>query len=374
MSTQPRSRPAPLARAALLALLLLAPLVVAEWAARSSIDHLLPWLRTYHSSSEAKAMLFASRTECPQTLLLGTSISERSLLGDYLRGKHVAPSVRIGSTFNFGSGGIKPENMLMQWRWVRARGCAPDIVFVEVSPVALNRRYGGWPHDAPFLTPAMWASLPDGFQELRGYSTVDMLERVTARRLLLLRRRRELIAAMDAKLEWGATLRGPAPRTPYRRFKGKPRGGLPLDGELRGPGRGQMRPKEIREERRKRARQVRKGKQKHEWAEFHLTALEVLHEEIGASGAVAVFHVPPVTDIYRDMLVEMGAKERWCAVVAHLEDEVGVRLHDSLASPDYPTSEFRDWYHLSATGSQRWADALTTAARIDAPTPNTWCP
>ena len=347
-------------RALLLALLLFGPLIGAELVARSSIGWMVEDFRRYHSATDARKLLFAARDDdCPEMLILGTSVSDRTLIEGFLDVEH-------HSTFSFSAGGMRPNNLLMTWRWVVDQGCVPERLLLELSPLLFNVREGGRVHDSPFLTAAAWARMPDGFTKLRRYRFHELTEAFTCERLLLLRRRREIGHAIDRHTRLGALLRGPGPKRDTKRPKKlKPLPSLPLHGQLRSvKGRG-MSTAEAKIERKRRRRSAKNGGFQHVWSEVQLDAYRILVAEAQADGAEVILHSPPMSTIYLDVLDELGAREPWCAIAAEFEDS-GLPWHRALADPAYALSDFFDWYHLDRKNSDRYADGFLEAVRTDA--------
>ena len=355
-------------RALLFAALLFAPLIAAELAARSSIGWMVEDFRRYHSATDARKLLFGERDgDCPQALVLGTSVSDRTLVEQFMGVEH-------HSTFSFAAGGMRPNNLLLAWRWVVGQGCVPERLYLELSPLLFNVGQGGRPHDGPFLSATAWARLPDGFTKLRRYTARELADSFTYERLLILRRRREIGHAVDRHTGIGDVLRGPGPEQDAKRPKDKKAlPSLPLHGQLRSVKGGGMTSREAKIERKRRVRAVKRGRFKHIWSDVQIEGYRTLVAEAQADGATVIFHSPPMSSIYLDVLEDVGAKEPWCALAATWAD-TGIPWHRALADPDYEISDFFDWYHLDRKNSDRYADGFVAAVQrgagwTDAP----WC-
>lgn len=354
-----RDRSRRILRALLLAALLLGPLIGAELFARSSIELMVEDFRRYHSAADARKLLFGERDgSCPEYLVLGTSVSDRTLIEQFMEVEH-------HSTFSFAAGGMRPNNLLLIWRWVVDQGCVPDRLLLELSPLMLNVREGGKVHDVGFLSARAWWRLPDGFTKLRRYTAHDLADSFTYDRLLLLRRRREIGHAIDRHTGLGKLLRGPGPEQDRRRKRGlKPLPSLPLHGQLRAVKGGGMTSKEHKIERKRRRRSVKQGKWKHLWSDVQLDGYRTLVAEARSDGAQIVLHTPPMSTIYLEVLDDLEAKQPWCEFATEFEGQQN-RWHRALADPDYDDGDFFDWYHLDRKNSARYARDLMAAVRTD---------
>jgi hypothetical protein len=369
-ASRPEARPTGPIRRVLrglwLATLLLGPLIAAEGLARSSIGELLPHMRTYHSASDAKKLLFDARERCPDVLALGTSLTDRTLFADNIVGLEVEPGRAIADPFDFGAGGMRPENLLMAWQHVRRRGCVPDLVFVELNPIVFNTEDGGAVHDVAFLGLPTYLAMPAGFADFREHDVDRIAEMSTWNRLLIKRRRREILRTIGRVAGLEMAFSSPKSKEAAKKRKKRKKKRfetLPLDGHIRSTPRATLKGKRAEKERRRRFRNIRKGTFQHHYADYHRVAFDHLLAEIEDSGARLILHTPPNSEIFRDVIEEMGQDEHWCAIVGDYAAREGVEWFNEYSSSDYALEEFFDWTHLGPAASQRYARALMAAVR-----------
>lgn len=360
-------------RVLLTAFLLLGPLVAAETFLRGQIRWLRPEFRAYPVAMDAKIGFIGKREHCPDAVILGTSLLDRGLPPAVLQGRDVGGHV-IESAFDFANADARATNMLAAYLWLEDFGCEPAIVFIEASPIALTSIRGGKTHDSAFMGLRTQFAMPDGFAEARGYDTARLAELATTDRLLLHRRRREIVDRIRNHFEIDAWFlsRDEAARTPFvpsATGAGRDAKSLQLDGKLTRYARS-LAGAHLEREQRKRRGQLARGELPYELGAVEAAALLDLIDRAAASGARVIVTTPPATALYwEEIAPQTNAMAPWEAfsaqLSAHIEQLDRATWIDWLRSPEFENEEFSDWLHLTESGAQHYTKSLTEAARAN---------
>lgn len=204
------------ARRLLLLALLVGPLIAAEVLARSQLEFLYPYLRRNpHLAWIDVKLLLLEHAGCPQVLALGSSITNHALTRSAVKGLSLpfddGPR-EVESLFTFGVNGARVSLLDGVWRRIRQRGCAPEYLFLEVSPTVLAHEPPLGALYAPTLDLGALLHLPNGFIEHLGIDVLEIADILTLSRLFVYRRRAEIRAALatpwrtsDWKKSWPST-------------------------------------------------------------------------------------------------------------------------------------------------------------------------
>lgn len=358
----------PLLRAVLGLILLVGPLFAVEQFVRAQPRWLRPVLRPYPVAMDMKLLLLEHRDACPDLVTFGTSQTDHALPPRFLVG-HSIMGVKIEDPFDFAVAEVRATNILAQYRWLRQQGCKPNWIIIEVSPTVINAEHGGHTHDPALLSARAQLGMPDGFAELRGYTIADQLELATNERLLIHRRRQQIVARLLNQL--GAELwfmsaeeRAEASAKPRARMPKRPQ--LELDGKLT-PSLKSLNKHTVTAEQRKVWRRFEQGYFRWRVNEPEQQALALLVHEAAHDGVGVILHTPPVTALYhRDIAPKLGIADDFAAFVQTIEqlaDELpNVVWLDSYTDQRFRPTEFADWVHLSRSGAKRYVKQLIKAS------------
>ncbi len=322
------------------AALLLLPLIAVEAAVWRSVPALLPTMRKYDAASDTKKMLIKHPPGCPDLIAMGTSLTDRTIVGRYMNNKRLEKVYRVTYAFDFAMGAVRADTMLAQWRWLQNQGCTPRYVVVELTPLIINSGGDSEVHDESLLDLETYLGMPDGLTKIRKYDLATLAELFTYDRLLIKRRRKEL---MKRASQWIGLEKKPAER-PH-----------PVDGQLRGIPNHRLKGKRLKRETRRRERMTRSGVFDPTLGPLQMAAYETLLDEVQASGARLLLHSPPVTPLYRRLFEKAGDKTQWCEVVAKYRSRPKTEWFNQLTSDDYALDQFNDWVHLNQRGARRYA-------------------
>lgn len=360
-------------RALLTALLLLGPLVATEMFVRGQIRWLRPEFRAYPVAMDAKIGFIGEREHCPDAVIFGTSLLDRGLPPAVLQGRDVGGHI-IESAFDFANADVRATNMLAAYLWLDDFGCEPPLVFIEASPIALTSVRGGKTHDSAFMGLRTQFAMPDGFAGARDYDTAHLASLATTDRLLLHRRRQEIVDRFRNHFEidsWFLS-RDEAARTPFvpsATGAGRDAEPLQLDGKLTryAPSLAGAR---LEREQRKRRGQLARGELPYKLGAVEAAALLDLIDRAAARGARVIVTTPPATTLYwEEIAPQTDAMAPWDAfssqLSAHIATIDGATWIDWLRSREFENEEFSDWLHLTESGAQHYTRALTEAARAD---------
>jgi len=366
----PRSHGARLLRAVLGLVLLFGPLLAVERFMRGQAQWLRPVLRPYRTAMDMKLLLVEHRGRCPDLVTFGSSLTDHALPPRQLVGRTLLGAT-IDDPFDFAIAEVRGTNMLAQYRWLRRRGCKPDWIIVEVSPVVLNGEHGGSTHDPALLDARALLGMPAGFVELRGYTLADQLELVTFERLLIHRRRRPIVErtlnqlgaelwflSADQRAEARHKPRPPVPSRPV----------LELDGKLTQPRKSLTTQTWLLEQRADWQR-YKRGVYRWRVNQPEQRAIVELVWEAARERVGVILHAPPMTALYhRDIAPKLGITADFAAFVATIEllaDELPhVVWHDAHSDQRYKLADFADWVHLSQQGGERYVPQLLNASNI----------
>lgn len=367
--------PAPAARpwwhAVLAAVLLLGPLVALEVYLRSQVLWMRPQLRRYPYAMDHKLELARRRPYCPDAVTFGSSLSDRSLAPWFLN-EETFFGHEVVDAFDFASAEVRATNMLAQYLWLSDLGCRPALVFIEASPVILNTHLGGATHDPALLSLPRLMAMPDGFSAQRGYAFKDLVELTTLERLFVFRRRGQIQARLKNEWELDALLL-PAAERDAAKIKepwfgrGRERRELDWHGKITRYGK-ILTAERMQGIKRRRLRQLRKGKLVYDQGAAEVEALWKLVRRAEADGVLVVVHTPPTTSLYRD---EVAPKVGIAANFGPLRSELrafadtheGVVFVDAWGF-DWPLDHFVDWIHTSKRGAKRYVRELARRSRV----------
>lgn len=365
----PSRPPAARAARALLGLvLLLGPLLSVELLMRQQIAWLRPAFNTYRVWTDMKLMFIEQRDRCPDAVVLGTSLSDHSLPPHHLAERELAGD-EIDDPFDFAMAEARATTMLALYRRLRAEGCEPESIFVEVTPVVINGEHGGHTHDSALMSARAQLGMPDGFARLRDYDIADQLELATYDRLFIHRRRQQIVdraIRQFAAERWLMTAeeRDKAGHASKRRPKRRPK--LEWHGKLtRIRKHGMSKAAWSKEERRRRGYYAR-GVYKWHDNDVEREALTTLVREAAADGVRVVVHAPPVSSLYRRLAGQLGMTADFELFTREVEALAGelpnVVWHNSFYDPSYERQDFFDWVHLSNGGGKRYVNQLFAAS------------
>jgi hypothetical protein len=358
----------PLLRAVLGLILLLGPLFAVERFVRAQPHWLRPVLRPYPVAMDLKLLLLEHRDACPDLVTFGTSQTDHALPPRLLVGRSLM-GVKIEDPFDFAIAEVRATNILAQYRWLRRQGCKPNWIIVEVSPTVINGEHGGHTHDPALLDARALLGMPEGFAKLRGYTIADQLELATNDRLLIHRRRQQIVARvlnqLDAELWFmSAEQRAEASAKPRERMPKRPP--LERDGKLT-PSLVSLNKHTVTGEQRKVWRRYEQGYYRWRVNEPEQQAITQLVREAAGKGVGVILHTPPVTALYhRDIAPKLGITADFAEFVRtidQLADELpNVVRHDAYTERRYRPTEFADWVHLSQHGAEHYVKQLIDAS------------
>jgi hypothetical protein len=366
----PRPLGAPLLRVVLGLILLLGPLFAVERFMRGQPQWLRPVLRPYPVAMDMKLLFIEHRGACPDLVTFGSSLTDHALPPRHLA-EHTLMGAVIEDPFDFALAEVRGTNMLAQYRWLRRRGCKPDWIIVEVSPVVINGEHGGQTHDPALLSARALLGMPEGFAKLRAYTVADQLELATLERLLIHRRRRQIVEralnSFDAELWFmSEDERAEATAKPRSRMPARPE--LELDGKLTPPRRSLTTETWATEQLNDR-RRYRRGIYKWRVNEPEQQAITQLVREAAGEHVGVILHAPPVMPLYhRDIAPKLGIAADFAQFVEEIQllaDELPkVVWHDAYTDSRYKLADFADWIHLSQRGGERYVNQLIDASNI----------
>ena len=351
LAGSPFSRGRRALRSLVLLLLLFGPLTAAELWARGQLDLLYPYIVDRAYWSETKVLLL-ERAGCPQVLGLGSSVTNRTFAKMLAEGEQLVFADGPGpveAMFAFGLVGGRMSQLYGAWRHIAARGCVPDYLFLEVTPVLIRKKRANAAAYKPYLDAMTLWHLPDGFVAEVGLDRDRAFELVTWDRSLLSRLRVEFLRAFRESL-------GLQPFTGSR----EP---LALDGAVMQPLGYTLLEGRFEKERRKRSKGAKSGRYDVTLSEVHAASLPALVAEASAAGATVVLHTPPVTSIYRNIGAKAGGNDALCDLYRDVTRGGSVLWHFAYDSNGYGAAHFTDWVHLNRDGAQRYIGQLFAAVR-----------
>ena len=337
-------------------LLLILPLLLAEAYARRS-PQLLDRLLDLPLWAESKPLAFA-RGQCPDAVSLGSSLTYRGLLHRFVSRAKVSPPIR--TSFNFGVAQARAPTLLGMWRAVRDHHCTPRYLFLEVSPIVVNRRMGSNERDLPsVLDTRGWLSMP--YSVFSDIELHRLAELTSWDRLLLSRRRqqaRELVADWIAGRAAGARAHSATFRV----------------GEFDSPRTVRLTGKRLRDARRRRTQMLRRGEIQWDFDLGYARLLRTIHREATEAGSRVILHTPPASSVFRDLLAATPeARAAWCSLYRGWSRQEGVEWFNQLDSREpLKDSFFYDWVHPNLAGAREYGRRLREAmqeGRVAAPVP-----
>lgn len=348
----------------LLLALLFGPLVGVELWSRGQLELLYPLYSVPRmmTSIDSKLMLL-ERAGCPEVLSFGSSISDHALLADAALGKELRFGDRrqpISRFFSFTLNGAKATHVYGVFRQIRAQGCVPDYIFMELSELILNSAQGPIAYRAVLDAGTIW-NLPHDFGRSIGLDAVKLIDFATLMRLFIYRNRTIIQATF---LEWV----GLQPRSPTRP--------LALDGHIYPPAKVGLSGQNLEREREKHFRPAAKKKIEIRVDRFELAALKLLIEEATRAGSKVVLHTPPMSEIFYELLVRRGTRDQFSRSRAEINAAIGADAHDVdwywCYDEPFPNEYFTDFVHMTGVGGSQYTTVLLEAVAAEL-AHEAWC-
>ncbi len=333
------------ARGLVLTGLLLGPLAVAERFMWGSLDELAPEIGAPQMWGDTKSLIFRAQP-CPEVLALGSSMSDRIFREQTIRGERLDGPV--DSLYNFALYGSRASTNYMIWRHVQSLNCTPRYLLIEVNPLQFNGLRGTI-HEPSFLDLVTLMKMPEGYIEEFGRDVKELAEITTWERLILHRRRAEALQVVLSSI--GVT-------SPSE--LGKP---LNKDGGLSPLLSIEMSKEEYRELRQRRRADVEAGIFDYQFSPVLVESVEMMIRDAKAAGCRVILHVPPTTDIYRNILAEFDVMDDWCALAERWSNDPAIEFYDEFGAPFTERTEFTDHIHLNAMGAKAYVKRLFKAIR-----------
>lgn len=337
-------------RALVLATLLIGPSVALEVWAEHQVGLVPQMMRGYRYRLEAKRVLFRA-VGCPTTMVVGTSMTEYALNSASITPyRKQTGDASFEPIFDFAAPGTRPLAMLGVWRWVHDQGCAPKYLFIEATPIILNVSRGE-NFERAYLDLRMQLEVAEERFEHPDYTLKYRAELATWWRSFVYRNREPIVQYLKGRLG----MRKPLP----------PLKSLPRDGQVKPTNPRKLNAKTMRNERRFRMNNFKKGKFKYKYIKAYSDAILTLAQEAEAAGTKAIIHTPPVPGLFHELMPLIGAAEPFCTFYEEAYKMPGINWYSEYGRDDLPVSEFSDWLHLNRDSAPRYATRILSAVARD---------